>query len=130
MEEIKSRREYRIEIVKFLYLVEAGGEYDKNEINEEVFKTTNEIIENNENIERIISSSLTGYTLKRLNLVDVAILKLCIFEMLYKGLEPQIAINEALEITKLFSDIDGKQVKFNNAVLDKAKKLIIDERSK
>ena len=26
--------------------------------------------------------------------------------MLYKGLEPQIAINEALEITKLFSDID------------------------
>ena len=50
--------------------------------------------------------------------------------MLYKGLEPQIAINEALEITKLFSDIDGKQVKFNNAVLDKAKKIIIDERSK
>ena len=130
MEEIKSRREYRIEIVKFLYLVEAGGEYDKNEINEDVFKTTNEIIENNENIERIISSSLTGYTLKRLNLVDVAILKLCVYEMLYKGLEPQIAINEALEITKLFSDIDGKQVKFNNAVLDKAKKLIIDERSK
>lgn len=130
MEEIRSRREYRIEIVKFLYLVEAGGEYDKDEINEEVFKTTNEIIENNENIERIISSSLTGYTLKRLNLVDVAILKLCVFEMLYKGLEPQIAINEALEITKLFSDIDGKQVKFNNAVLDKAKKIIIDERSK
>lgn len=130
MEEIRSRREYRIEIVKFLYLVEAGGEYDKDEINEEVFKTTNEIIENNENIERIISSSLTGYTLKRLNLVDVAILKLCVFEMLYKGLEPQIAINEALEITKMFSDIDGKQVKFNNAVLDKAKKLIIDERSK
>ncbi|MCR5564319.1 MAG: hypothetical protein K6F59_00800, partial [Gammaproteobacteria bacterium] len=103
---------------------------DKDQINEEVFKTTNEIIENNENIERIISSSLTGYTLKRLNLVDVAILKLCVFEMLYKGLEPQIAINEALEITKLFSDIDGKQVKFNNAVLDKAKKIIIDERSK
>lgn len=130
MEEKRSRREYRIEIVKFLYLVEAGGEYDKEEIDKDVFDTVNEIIENNENIERIISSSLTRYTLKRLNLVDVAILKLCVYEMLYKGLEPQIAINEALEITKLFSDIDGKQVKFNNAVLDKAKKIIIDERSK
>ena len=130
MEEKRSRREYRIEIVKFLYLVEAGGEYDKEEIDKDVFDTVNEIIENNENIERIISSSLTRYTLKRLNLVDVAILKLCVYEMLYKGLEPQIAINEALEITKLFSDIDGKQVKFNNAVLDKVKKIIIDERSK
>ena len=50
--------------------------------------------------------------------------------MYYQELEPQIAINEALEITKVFSDIDGKQVKFNNAVLDKAKNIIINERTK
>ena len=58
-----------------------------------------------------------------LNLVDKAILKFAVFEMLFKDVPYQVAINEALEITKIYSDIDGKQVPFNNKVLDKAKDL-------
>ena len=124
-----TRREFRIEVVKFLYLIEIGGEYERESVSDEVFSMVKDIINSNEDIERIFSASLTGYTIKRLNKVDIAIIKLCIYEMKYLNLEPQIAINEALEITKEFSDIDGKQVRFNNAVLDKAKKLIIDERT-
>ena len=117
------RREYRIEAIKFLYILEVGGEYEKDTIDAEVFKDIEELINHTDEIEEILNKSMTGWTLKRLNLVDKAILKFSVYEMLYKKLPYQIAINEALEITKEYSDLDGKQVAFNNKVLDKAKDL-------
>jgi len=117
------RRTYRIECVKFLYTLEVGGDYEKESIDSEVFNDVEELINHTDEIEDILNKSMTGWTLKRLNLVDKAILKFAVFEILYKGIPYQVAINEALEITKLYSDIDGKQVPFNNKVLDKAKDL-------
>ena len=117
------RRTYRIECVKFLYTLEVGGDYDKESIDSEVFNDVSELIEHTDEIEKILNDSMTGWNLKRLNLVDKAILKFAVFEMLFKDVPYQVAINEALEITKIYSDIDGKQVPFNNKVLDKAKDL-------
>jgi len=75
----------------------------------EVYKSINEIIE----------ASLENYTLKRLSMVDRAILRLATYEMKYEELPKEIAINEALELTKMFTNLDDhKQVKFNNKVLD------------
>jgi len=117
------RRTFRIEAMKLLYTLEVGGEYEREEIDDEVFKQIEELIEKTDEIEDILNKSMTGWTLKRLNLVDKAILKYSVFEMKYKEVPPQVSINEALEITKEYSDIDGKQVAFNNKVLDKAKDL-------
>ncbi len=117
------RRSYRIECMKFLYTLEVGGDYDKESIDNEVYNDIEELINNTDQIEKILNDSMTGWSLKRLNLVDKAILKFAVYEMLIKNIPYQVAINEALEITKVYSDIDGKQVAFNNKVLDKAKEL-------
>lgn len=119
----ETKREFRIEAIKFLYLLEVGGEYEKELIDDEVFKTIESLVEHTDEIEEILNSSMTGWTLKRLNLVDKAILKYSVYEMKYLNTPYQVAINEALEITKIYSNIDGKQVAFNNKVLDKAKDL-------
>ena len=111
--------------MKFLYILEVGGEYEKDIVDPEVYEFVNQIIEHNDEVEKTISSSLTGWTIKRLNLVDKCILKIAVYEMQFLNQAPEVAINEALEITKEFSDLgDKKQVAFNNKVLDKAKDLI------
>jgi N utilization substance protein B len=43
--------------------------------------------------------------------------------MLFEKLPKEIAINEALNLTKIYSNLDDdKQVKFNNKLLDKISK--------
>lgn len=70
-------------------------------------------------IDTIISSCLENYTIDRLNQVDKAILRLATAELL-AGTAKSIVINEALEITREFSDQgDNKAVRFNNKLLDK-----------
>lgn len=76
------------------------------------------IIENLTKIDEIIKSNLTNYSLDRLGFVDRAIIRLATFEMM-NGLAPSIAIDEAIEITKIFTDSgDGKAKAFNNRLLD------------
>ena len=117
-------REERENCIKFLYILEVGGEYERDEIDDDIYNRVSDIINKTDDIEDIISHSLTGYTINRLNLVDKAILKYSVYEMKYLNTPIEVAINEALEITKKYSDIDGKQVKFSNKVLDKAKDII------
>jgi N utilization substance protein B len=78
-----------------------------------------------QDIDTIIEEALTNYRLIRISMVDRAILRLATFEMKYEELPKEIAINEALELTKVFSNLDdNKQVKFNNKVLDTIAKAI------
>jgi N utilization substance protein B len=78
-----------------------------------------------QDIDMVIEKALTNYRLIRISMVDRAILRLATFEMKYEELPKEIAINEALELTKVFSNLDdNKQVKFNNKVLDTIAKAI------
>ena len=79
----------------------------------------NDIIQKHEEIDKIISSTLQNYSLERLNYVDRAIIRLAVDELLQGALAKDIIINEALELTKEYSNLDDdKQVKFNNRLLD------------
>ena len=79
----------------------------------------NDIFQNHEKIDSIISSTLQNYSLERLNYVDRAIVRLAVSELLEAKLAKDIIINEALELTKEYSNLDDeKQVKFNNRLLD------------
>lgn len=71
------------------------------------------------NIDKLIEESLENYHINRLNSVDLQIIRLAIYEM--KSCEPKgIVINEALELTKEYTDTgDKKAVRFNNKLLDK-----------
>ncbi len=121
-----TRREARKMAMQILYtcdfnkisLEQAIGFYDETSIEPEVLELVKIVIDNMDQIDTYISICLKNYTLDRLNLVDKAIIRLATGEIL-SGTDKRIAINEALEITKEFSDIgDHKAVAFNNRLLD------------
>ena len=78
-------------------------------------------IENNkEAIDEAISSNLQNWKIDRISKVNLTILRLAAYEILFDEEVPRsVAINEALEITRKYSD--EKSVSFGNGVLDKIK---------
>ena len=62
-----------------------------------------------------IASCLHGWTIARLSRVDLAILRLAVFEMKYTDLPAAIAINEAVELTRKYSQEES--CSFINGVL-------------
>lgn len=78
-------------------------------------------IENNkEAIDEAISSNLQNWKIDRISKVNLTILRLAAYEILFDENVPRnVAINEALEITRRYSD--EKSVSFINGVLDKIK---------
>ncbi len=124
-----SRRESRVRAVELLYMMDIheSFRFDADKVQEEEFVV--EILEGllpmREKIDGIISDHLTNYTIKRLNYVDRAILRLATYELLTTDIPSEIVIDEALEITHLLSDEgDKKHVSFNNRVLDNVKNTI------
>lgn len=59
--------------------------------------------EHAEQIDQEISACLRGWTLARLSRVDLAIMRLAVFEMQFTGLPAAVAINEAVELTRKYS---------------------------
>ncbi|HEX9027418.1 MAG TPA: transcription antitermination factor NusB [Clostridium sp.] len=80
-------------------------------------------IENNkEAIDTVISENLHNWKLDRISKVNLSILRLATYELLYDEQVPRaVVINEALEITRRYSD--EKSVSFINGVLDKIKEI-------
>jgi len=80
-------------------------------------------IENNkEEIDKVIEANLQNWKLERISKVNLSILRLSTYELLYdKEIPRGVAINEALEITRRYSD--EKSVGFINGVLDKLKEI-------
>ena len=118
------RREDREQIIKVLYTLEIGGSFEEDEHSPFVVERVKDVIEKIDEIDEILKANLEGWSIDRLNNVDKGILRYAIYEMKYQDLPKEIAINEAINITKKYSDIDGKQKAFNNKVLDKVIKYI------
>jgi len=72
-------------------------------------------------IDAILEKKLENWKLERVEKVDLALLRVAIFELLYyKGPDPAdkaVVINEALEIAKKFGN--PKSASFVNGILDK-----------
>jgi len=65
---------------------------------EEIIKGT---IEKQERIDRLIQSNTTGWTKERIAKVDLAILRLALYEIMFRDDIPDsVAINEAIELAK------------------------------
>jgi len=62
-----------------------------------------------------ITACLRGWTIERLSRVNLAILRLAVFEMKYTELPAAIAINEAVELTRKYSQEES--CSFVNGVL-------------
>ena len=78
-------------------------------------------IEHIEEIDSVIKAHLTNWDFDRLNKVDLAILRISIYPLLYqKDLHSSIVIDEAIDISKQFGSDDS--FKFINAILDSVRK--------
>lgn len=86
----------------------------------EYIKNILAVVEENKAIlDEKITVALVNWKLARISKVNLTILRLAVAEMLYvEDVPGKVAINEALELTKTYSD--EKSVSFVNAVLDNA----------
>lgn len=86
------------------------------------------VMEHLSQIDEMITRSLVNYTIDRLSYVDRAIIRTATYEMAYTKTAKEVVINEALLITREYSNLDDNaQVKFNNRVLENIFKVIDDE---
>ena len=61
-------------------------------------------------IDILLSKSIVDWQLSRLPKIDRDILRLAVAEIVYMGLEERIAINEAIELAKRYSDDQGRKL--------------------
>ena len=79
------------------------------------------ILEKLEEIDTLINELVANWEFSRIAKTDLAILRLAIYEILYRiDVPPVVVIDEALEISKDFSSDNSR--KFLNGVLDQASK--------
>ena len=125
---MKNRSELREIIMKVIYqtyiLDKTKLDFDIDNLIKEQLEVENEfvnhsvkvIIEKQEDINSIANKYMKDWTIDRLNKVDKAILSLAIYELFYTNTPSVVAINEAIELSKKYSE--EKVVKLINGVLD------------
>lgn len=131
---MSTRHDNRITVVQFLYMWNINP---SNKLADDLYRFFNEqehprgyysfaeelihgILEKQEEIDDIIREHTKNWQFDRIAKIDLAILRLAIYEMLYrKDVPPVVAINEAIELSKIFSNYDAKR--FINGILDKFK---------
>ena len=84
-------------------------------------------IEHIEEIDGHIKAHITNWDFDRLNKVDLAILRMSVYSLLFQtDLHPTIVIDEAIDISKEFGS--DESYKFVNAVLDSIRKKLQGSR--
>jgi transcription antitermination protein NusB len=78
------------------------------------------VIKNQAGIDAQIRVLAQNWEFERIAKIDLAILRIAMFEMLHrKDIPPVVSINEAIDISKQFSNLDSKR--FINGILDRLK---------
>ena len=108
-------------------VIEAAAAHvaEENELNEKKIAFCTELMhgwaEHKDEIDEAIEKNTSGWKLDRLQSVDRNILRLACYELLYcESVPPKVAIDEAIEIAKVYGD--DSSPKFINSVLDKISK--------
>lgn len=90
-------------------------EYDEKETSY-ITDAVHSIVNNLKELDNYIKTYLEGWNISRLAKVDLAVLRIAIYEIIYrKDIPLEVSINEAIEIVKKYSTEDS--FKFINGVL-------------
>ncbi len=131
---MSTRRDNRIAAFQFLYMwdinptddleIELKQFFDDQENPREFYNFADELIrgtlENRDEIDNEINSYAQNWSFRRIAKVDLAILRLAIYELLFRtDIPPVVSINEAIDLTKVFSIPDARR--FINGILDQLK---------
>ena len=131
------RRENRMTTVQFLYQWESNKPeiladdicqfFENQEEDRAYYAFAEELalgtIQHIEAIDQAITEHANNWTFDRIAKVDLAILRLAIYELLFRAdIPPIVSINEAIDLSKVFYNPDSKR--FINGILDKMKNQI------
>lgn len=126
------RRQSRELAVQFLYQTDMLGQenwqkalenfWKEQDITQDVKdfsnRIINKVIEEKEEIDKLITSYTTNWDIERIAVVDRNILRAAISELLYMDdIPPIVSINEAVDIAKKYGSSESG--KFVNGILDK-----------
>lgn len=134
-----TRRKNREIAIKFLYMWHINkdtklniffdnfvSKYDDNYLKFNFAITLiNGVIEKLIEIDKKIEFLTKNWSFERIAYIDLAILRVAIYELIYcKDIPPIVSINEALDISKIFSNENSN--KFINGILDKLNKTLMN----
>lgn len=132
-----ARRQNRIAAMQFLYMCECNDQKDlgealrvffENQEKERDYYSFGEELaagawEKHEEVDTIIRQYLRNWSFERIAKVDLAILRLAIYELNYRlDIPPIVTINEAIDLAKVYSDIEARR--FINGILDRFKETL------
>ena len=124
-----SRNDSRMLAMTILYQIELCKkkkiDYTKEELLKEYEEVMNDftislidgVLLHEEEIIELANKYLNNWNINRLGLTDAAIIKIAIYELLYTDTPKKVVIDEAIELSKDYSD--EKVVGMINGVLDK-----------
>ena len=124
-----SRKRARIGAMQALFAMDINDDFSTDKL--EVFMENNnfqgdevdyinrvvpDILDKLEVVDETIEKNLKGWTMARLAKVDRQILRIAVYEFLFKDdIPPEVSINEAVDIARLYSSDDAP--KFINGIL-------------
>lgn len=83
----------------------ANNEIQNNQVIEYLKDIRDGISKNSEEINKLITSNLKeNWSLNRISKINLSLIKLAIYEMVYKSLPYKVAINEVVELAKKYAD--------------------------
>lgn len=130
---LAGRRENRVAAMQFLYMQILSGAnlgddlvefFASKEHERSYYAFADELIAgvnaNKESIDFQISEYATNWSIDRIAKVDLAILRMAIFELCHReDIPPIVSINEAIDLAKTYSSAESKR--FINGILDRVK---------
>jgi len=144
------RRASREGALQLLYALDIDGEFDsmsadnftpaatqqliwvtsdsESSVRDLVYLLMQGVFQNLDTIDSFIEKASDNWTVKRLSIIDRNILRIAMYEMAFvKDIPPRVAINEAIEIAKLYGAENSP--KFINGVLDRIYRILKSNRS-
>lgn len=125
---MKNRSELRETAMKVIYqiklLTKSKLDYNIDSLIKEQINIQNDFINDlvngyckyEKDINSLANKYMKDWTIDRLNMVDQSILSIGIYELIYTKTPSIVSINEAIELSKKYSDLDV--TKMINGVLD------------
>ncbi|GHB90870.1 transcription antitermination factor NusB [Cerasicoccus arenae] len=132
-----ARRQNRIAAMQFLYMCESNDPQDigdalrmffgNQEKDRDFYSFGEELAhgawEKHEKVDEVIREYARNWSFDRIAKVDLAILRLAIYELNFRlDIPPIVTINEAIDLAKDFSDPDARR--FINGILDRFKETL------
>lgn len=109
-------------------ILEAYKMAENLEISDFAVQIFNGVVENRDKIRSYIEKNIRGWKINRISKVALAIMEICIYEILYDEKTPvEISINEAVELAKKYGGKD--EFAYVNGVLGAVNKEIISEKT-